>query len=358
MDQSRDTQVYEELADALNALPNGFPRTPSNVEIPMLQKIFTPAEASLARHLGREMETVDAIAGRAELEKRRAVAGLIALARCRLIWFNGQTDNPRFRLSPFIIGIYEMQLDNMDYELAHLIEHYMTDGGAAGIMRPDPAIHRVVPAQSAVKSEWVLPYDDVREILLNAKTFRVHDCVCRKQQDQLGRKCGFPLKTCLIYHSAQLPPTPDMISREEALAVLDKAEDIGLVHTMSNVRDKSLFMGDVGYICNCCGCCCAILRGINDWGIENSVAQANYYAAIDAEQCTACGLCEQRCQVGAVSEQDGAFVVDTKRCIGCGLCVTGCPSGAAKLHPKSDEEIVPPPLDLADWEQQRMQNSK
>jgi len=127
---------------------------------------------------------------------------------------------------------------------------------------------------------------------------------------------------------------------------------------MSNVRDKSLFMGDVGYICNCCGCCCAILRGINDWGIENSVAQANYYAAIDAEQCTACGLCEQRCQVGAVSEQDGAFVVDTKRCIGCGLCVTGCPSGAAKLHPKSDEEIVPPPLDLADWEQQRMQNSK
>jgi len=113
MDQSRDTQVYEELADALNALPNGFPRTPSNVEIPMLQKIFTPAEASLARHLGREMETVDAIAGRAELEKRRAVAGLIALARCRLIWFNGQTDNPRFRLSPFIIGIYEMQLDRV-----------------------------------------------------------------------------------------------------------------------------------------------------------------------------------------------------------------------------------------------------
>ena len=358
MGQSEDNKVYEELADALNALPNGFPRTPSNVEIPMLRKIFTPAEAALARHLGREMEPVDVIAQRAGLDEKQASAILMDLAQRYLIWFDRRPDNPRFRLAPFIVGIYEAQLYNMDYELAHLIEHYMADGGAAGIMKPDPAIHRVVPAQNAVKSEWVLPYDDVREILLNAKTFRVNDCVCRKQQDQLGRDCDFPLKMCLAYHSAQLPPTPDMISRDEALAVLDKAEDIGLVHTMSNVKNKSLFMGDIGYICNCCGCCCAILRGINDWGIEKSVAQANYYAAIDAEQCTACGLCEQRCQVGAISGQDDGFIVDAKRCIGCGLCVTGCPSGAAMLHPKPSAEIIPPPLDLAEWEQQRLQNRK
>jgi len=358
MDQSIDAKIYDELADALNVLPNGFPRTPSNVEIPMLQKIFTPAEAALARHLGCDLEPVDVIAQRAGLDEQQVRAGLMAMAQRYLIWFDDQPDNPRFRLAPFIVGIYEAQLYNMDYDLAHLIEHYMADGGAVGIMRPDPAIHRVVPAQNAVKSEWVLPYDDVREILLNAKTFRVNDCICRKQNDQLGRKCDFPLKMCLAYHSAKLPPTPDMISRDEALAILDKAEEIGLVHTMSNVGDKSLFMGDIGYICNCCGCCCAILRGITDWGIENSVAQANYYATIDADKCTACGLCEQRCQVGAVSEQNGAFVVDTQRCIGCGLCVTGCPNDAVKLHPKPNSEIIPPPLDLADWEQQRLQNRK
>ena len=358
MDQSQDTQIYEELADALNVLPNGFPRTPSNIEIPMLQKIFTPAEAALARHLGRELEPVDMIARRAGLDERKVRAGLIALAKRRLIWFAGQRDNLRFRLSPFVVGIYEMQWDNMDYELAHLFEHYLADGGAAGIMKPDPAIHRVVPAQSAAKSEWVLPYDDVREILLNAKTFRVHDCVCRKQQDYIGRKCDFPLKTCLIYHSAQLPPTPDMISRDKALGVLDEAEEIGLVHTMSNVKNNSLFLGDVGYICNCCGCCCAILRGINDWGIESSVAQANYYASIDVEQCNACGLCERRCQVGAVSEQNGAFVVDTQRCIGCGLCVTGCQNDAAKLQRKPDAEIIAPPVDFTDWEQQRLDSRK
>lgn len=33
-------EIYEKLADALDRLPNGFPRTPSNVEIPMLKKSF------------------------------------------------------------------------------------------------------------------------------------------------------------------------------------------------------------------------------------------------------------------------------------------------------------------------------
>ena len=65
------------------------------------------------------------------------------------------------------------------------------------------------------------------------------------------------------------------ISHEEALAVLDEAERVGLVHTVSNVASG------IGYVCNCCGCCCGLLRGINEWGIEHSVAQANYFAEID-----------------------------------------------------------------------------
>ena len=32
--------VYEQLADALDRLPNGFPRTPTGVEIRILKKIF------------------------------------------------------------------------------------------------------------------------------------------------------------------------------------------------------------------------------------------------------------------------------------------------------------------------------
>ena len=217
-------------------------------------------------------------------------------------------------------------------------------------MKPQPAIHRVIPAQKAVKSEWILPYDDVKAILMSAKTFRVRDCICRAQQDHIGRKCNFPLKMCLGFSSIESPPNPDNISREEALVVLDKAEEIGLVHTVSNV------MKGIGYVCNCCGCCCGILRGITEWGIENSVAHANYYAVIDPDECLNCGTCRERCQVHAISEQNGVSAVDLKRCIGCGLCATGCPNGAAKLERKPENEIINPPTNFTAWEHERLRN--
>ena len=73
-------------------------------------------------------------------------------------------------------------------------------------------------------------------------------------------------------------------------------EQVGLVHTVSNVTEG------VGYVCNCCGCCCGILRGITDWGIADSVAYANYYAVIEPEFCADCGTCIERCHVGAISD--------------------------------------------------------
>jgi NAD-dependent dihydropyrimidine dehydrogenase PreA subunit len=342
--------VYEQLAEALDKLPNGFPRTPSNVEIRLLKKIFSTEEASLASQLDRSMKSVDVIAKRTRLSVEEAEVKLMKMAKRGLLWRGVKGGKSSFRLAPFVVGIYEAQLESMDHELAHLVEEYLANGGAAGIMKPHPAIHRVIPAQKATKSEWILPYDDVKAILLNSKTFRLHDCVCRKQQDHIGRKCDFPLRTCLSFSSTERPPDPLSVSKEEALGFLDKAEEMGLVHTVSNV------MKGVGYVCNCCGCCCGILRGINEWGIEDSVAYANYYAVIDPDECLACGTCRNRCQVHAISEQDGVSVVDRKKCIGCGLCATGCPNGAAKLQPKSNSEIINPPQDFVAWEHERLRN--
>lgn len=342
--------VYEQLAEALDKLPNGFPRTPSNVEIRLLKKIFSTEEASLASQLDRSMTSVDVIAKRTRLSVEEAEVKLMKMAKRGLLWRGVKGGKSSFRLAPFVVGIYEAQLESMDHELAHLVEEYLANGGAAGIMKPHPAIHRVIPAQKATKSEWILPYDDVKAILLKSKTFRLHDCVCRKQQDHIGRKCDFPLRTCLSFSSTERPPDPLSVSKEEALDFLDKAEEMGLVHTVSNV------MKGVGYVCNCCGCCCGILRGINEWGIENSVAYANYYAVIDPDECLACGTCRNRCQVHAISEQDGVSVVDRKKCIGCGLCATGCPNGAAKLQPKSNSEIINPPQDFVAWEHERLHN--
>lgn len=342
--------AYGQLADALDRLPNGFPRTSSNVEVKLLKKIFSPEDAAIGSQLSGNMEPVDVIAERIGLSPEEARAKLAEMGKRGLVWSDNQDGKPRFRLAPFIVGIYEAQLENLDHELVHLFEEYMANGGAAGIMGPEPALHRVVPAHGTVKTEWILPYDDVRALLLDARSFHVRDCICRTEQDLVGRKCDFPLENCLSYSSVERPPGPNSISQEEALALLDETEEIGLVHTVRNV------MKGVGYICNCCGCCCGILRGITDWGIENSVAQANYYAVIDPDECVGCGICIERCQVDAISEKDGIAVVDRKRCIGCGLCVTGCPNDVAELQRKPDDEIVHPPEDFPTWEHERLTN--
>ena len=132
--------------------------------------------------------------------------------------------------------------------------------------------------------------------------------VCRLQQDELGtRRCDFPLEACLWFSYAESGDEARGISHEQALAALDEAERVGLVHTVSNVASG------IGYVCNCCGCCCGLLRGINEWGIDHSVAQANYFAEIDPVTCTACGTCQERCQVDAIAErEDGVRVVSAR----------------------------------------------
>ena len=345
-----NTDSYTRLADALDKLPNGFPRTTSNIELLILKKIFSPKEASLASLLCGDMEPVDTIAERGDLLLKEARTQLIQMTKRGLVWFEKRDGKPHFRLPPFIVGIYESQTENMDHELAHLFEEYMVEGGAVGIMRPQPALHRVIPARGSVKSEWILPYDDVRAVILAAKSFRENDCICRVQQGLLGHGCEFPQKMCLSFSSMERSPTPHDISQEEALALLDRSEEIGLVHTVSNIAEG------LGYVCNCCGCCCVILRGITEWGIEDSVAYANYYAVIAADECTGCGICIERCQVQAISEQDDVAVVNREQCIGCGLCVTGCPDGVIHLQRKPDAEIVDPPVDFAAWKHERLHN--
>jgi ferredoxin len=340
---------YERLADSLNRLPNSFPRTKSNIEIILLKKIFLPEEAFLAGFLTGTSEPVDVIAPRAGLSMEEADSRLKGLLERGMAW--GDASRGYFRLAPFIVGIYESQLPRMDHELAHLVEEYFHQGGAE-IMRPRPAIHRVIPAQGAVKSEWILPYDKLKELLLSCNTFRVNKCICRLQQDLEGtRRCSFPLDVELIFYrgeESQVPPQKPFISKEEALAILEDTEKTGLVHTVRNVA-KGIF-----YVCNCCGCCCGILRGINDFGIENSVAAANYFSVIDHDKCIGCGTCIQRCQMHAITSENDISIVNRMKCIGCGLCVTGCQAEAARLELKPQEMRIEPPEDYSAWEHDRL----
>ena len=160
---------YDLMAEALDRLPNGFPRTDSGLEIQILQKICSPQEAALAGLLSGTPEPVEAIAARTGIPSREVSRALFKLVRRGMVWLDKQDGEVRFRLAPFVVGIYEAQVEMMDHELAHRVEDYLAGGGAQGIMKPQPALHRVVPAGGTVKSEAILPYDDVRALLLEER---------------------------------------------------------------------------------------------------------------------------------------------------------------------------------------------
>ena len=178
--------VYEELAGAFGKLANGFTRTPSNVEIRMLKKMFSPEDASLASKLSEKPETTEEIANRTGLALEETKDHLLKMAAEKLLWLDHykysidydtnqliNAENPRFRLPPFLIGLMESKAEELDHEFIHLFEAYMADGGAADIMKPSPALMRVIPSRGSVKKEWILPYDEVKNILSKAKTFFV-----------------------------------------------------------------------------------------------------------------------------------------------------------------------------------------
>ena len=79
------------------------------------------------------------------------------------------------------------------------------------------------------------------------------------------------------------------------------------------------------------------------------MTKSNYYAKVDADMCTGCESCLDRCQVNAIRVEDGTARVDKARCIGCGLCASSCPAEAISIVHKEKGDlstIFPDPLAL------------
>lgn len=347
------SDVYYRLAKVLDTLPNGFPRTESGVEIRLLKKIFTPEEADLFCDLRLTFETVEQIAERTGrsldgLEKR-----LIEMQERGELFGLDLGGIKFFRMMPWVFGIYEFQLQRMDRELAEMNEEYMRVYGEQ-FFKNKPQLMQVVPVEREIPNrQEALHYEQVSNIIKNAQSFMANECICKKEQGLLDNPCDKPLEVCMAFAPItgvfEDTPTGRVISREEALALLNKAEEAGLVHLTWNIENGHYF------ICNCCGCCCGVLRSITELGLSASdVINSYYYAEIDQDECSACGTCmDERCQVRAIEEGDDTYRVIRERCIGCGLCVSTCPSEAVKLVRKTEEEIESPPADENTWFEER-----
>ena len=122
----------------------------------------------------------------------------------------------------------------------------------------------------------------------------------------------------------------------------------GLVHVTYNIENGQIF------ICNCCTCCCGLLRSVKEFNAPYLLAKSHFTAAIDRESCSACGVCaDERCPMNAIVEEDGEYAVLNERCIGCGVCVSSCPTESIKLERKPESEHDKPPANLMDWNLKR-----
>ncbi len=342
---------YVRLAERLNAIPHGFPATETGVELQLLAKIFTPQEAALGAVMRLAQEPARRIAERASVDPTVATRALKAMARKGLVSASRGDGELTFGLMPFIVGIYEEQLKNMDEEFAALFEDYFRQSRGI-VASEEPAVHRVVPVERAVPlGIEIFPYERASELVEAAKSWGVRNCICRLQQQLVGKGCGRPVENCVMLAPVEGAFDRSELSRpiakSDALQILEEAAAAGLVHSTGNFQDRHY------YICNCCTCCCGILRSVTEFANPAGVARSDFRAVVDTAVCVGCASCVSRCQFRALSIEDDACVVSSDRCVGCGLCVTACDAGALELRRRPDGDVLPPPASRKDWLIQR-----
>ena len=338
--------VYQKLAKKLDSFPQGFPATKSGKELELLELLFTPEEADFACYLTLEpqlLNDIEAQAGVSSAEIRgflqsMGTKGLLKIARGE----NGMAVG----LLPFVVGFFENQVFRMDKTFADVYEAYYKEAFTT-LLSVEPQFHRVIPVNEPIKSDVeILPEDNVVALIASKKAWAVLDCVCRTEQALLGKACGHPIKVCLALSDTpgafDNAPKLEVLDMDGALAILEKATEAGLVHTVSNNKE------DLYYVCNCCTCGCSLLRGISEANIANVVARSAYYAVVDPDLCTGCGLCLDYCQFDAISI-NGESEVNAVKCVGCGVCAHHCPEGAISLTLRDQSEQPSVPESEQSW---------
>ncbi len=110
--------VYDRLREKMDDLGTGYPSTRTGVEIQILRKLFTEEEAELFIQLSPIPETSEDVSNRLGRRADQIAELMNSMARKgQLVRFK-KGGSEMFALMPFVAGIFDLQVNTMDRELA------------------------------------------------------------------------------------------------------------------------------------------------------------------------------------------------------------------------------------------------
>jgi len=346
-------KVYKDLSDALSKAGGAIPVITNDEFFLLLKDLVTPEEAAIAVSLSNKPITAEALAKNLGRLVEDVRSKLEAMTDSGFLHAKKNKEGQyKYNLMPLLPGVFEAQFisgtkTERDYRIAHRFKDYLEvmnklrDSLPTPPPTPSTSYFRVLPVQEEIDTnKTVLPYAQLSKFVEQTEAIAVGTCFCRHHAILLDEKddCGVSHKNCMAFGDGAIflseRHNGRLLKKDEALEILKKAEEDGLVHCSANTADE------LAFICNCCSCHCGILRMAKEAPEASLTLTSGYIAHFDSELCTACETCMERCPVSAISVNETASVEDLQ-CIGCGLCVSTCPTEAIELITRTDTAAPP-----------------
>jgi len=341
--------IYREFAEHLSKLSMSFPVSDELIDI--LKAMITPLEAAVAMSLPNKtgplrFVTIDEILQKDDLSREEVLEILENLSDKGIV-FTGKTDHGDRGFALWQPGfgfpqVFHWKGEDTPYskKMAELSFRYFQNPrvGPEIFCSEGTKPYRYIPISESIEDtkQGVYSQHMMEEVIKNARAFALGHCPCRVSHSLLGQGCDHPTDVCLKFNDiAEFLIEKGLakeISREEAFKVIQRCEEIGLVHFVDNAG------GDIQHNCNCCGCACWNVGPIKRREVPRDLIMATYFLrTTNADECSGCGECVDICPVDAVKIENDIPFVDLDWCIGCGLCVKKCPNDAIKMIARSDK---------------------
>ena len=351
--------AYKNLEDRINWFTQGAPSSETWYKI--LQVLYTEKEAKWVAMLPVRPFTLKKAAkiwGTTEAKAEKLLDRLCNKALMVDSEYKGQR---QFVMPPPMAGFIEFALmrtrGDIDQKyLSELYYQYMNveeDFVKELFFSTETPLGRVFvqePVLTNDKTNHILDYERATHIVEEAKYIGVGTCYCRHRMYHAGHPCEIdaPWDVCLTFDNvarslAEHGEYARLISKEEAMDVLERSYASNLVQIGENVREHPAF------ICNCCGCCCEALQAARKFSPMQPVATTNYIPKVHTDKCVGCGKCAKVCPILAISMKEGQAegdskkhpVIDSEICLGCGVCARNCPTKAIELEKRPIQIITP-----------------